>query len=201
LSAENCGGIKVFISYAHEDELLWRELDTHLGALEHEGLIRVWSDHEIAPGSDWSEEILRELEAADLILLLISPDFLNSPYCYREEMGRAIERHKSGTARVVPIMLRSCIWEYTSFAKANIQGIPKEMNPVAEHPPNKRDKVWSEVTRNIYEAAKCCAARRARVPLEGLADADERGHTPNIERYQGCSVLLTPAGMTTHDVG
>src|SRR5690242_5153292 len=103
--------IKVFLSYAHEDEELRNELDKNLGALKHENIIAVWSDQQIRPGSDWNEEIVRELETADLILLLVSPAFLNSAFCYSKEMRRAIERHDAGTARVVPIIVRDCYWQ------------------------------------------------------------------------------------------
>lgn len=156
--------IKVFISYAHEDEGLWKELDRHLGALKHESIIEVWSDHKIVPGTDWNESILWQLETADLILLLVSSAFLDSPYCYGEEMQRAVARHKTGTARVVPIALRSCDWELTPFAK--LQGLPRRMKPVGEVSKRQRDTVWTEVAKGIRQAAQACAASR---PLSGLS--------------------------------
>lgn len=152
--------LKVFASYAHKDEVLWKELDEHLGALKHEKIIEVWWDVKIIPGANWNEDIIRELEAADLILLLISPAFLNSAYCYHEEMRRAIDRHEAGIARVVPIALRSCDWEPTLFAKLKIQGLPKGMQPVASSPKNKRDAIWAEVAKGIRQAAQACAASR-----------------------------------------
>jgi hypothetical protein len=78
--------IKVFLSYSHQDEALRTELNKHLSVLRHEKIIDAWWDQQIPIGSNWSEEISRQLEAADLILYLVSPSFLNSPYCYVEEM-------------------------------------------------------------------------------------------------------------------
>jgi hypothetical protein len=169
--------IKVFLSYSHEDEELRTELYKHLGALRHEKIIDAWWDHQIPVGSNWSEEISRQLEVADLILLLVSPSFLNSPYCYVEEMRRAIERHDSGQAIVVPILLRTCYWQPAPFAK--IQGLPKGMIPVTNVPHKKRDQVWSEVAEGIHQAAIACNARTG----TGATKSDNRGVSdPSITR-------------------
>src|SRR2546421_2433710 len=86
--------LSVFISYAHEDEP-WRErLEAHLSLLRRQGLIANWHDRQILAGEEWSQEIDEHLEAASIILLLISPDFLASDYCYEIEMQRALERHQ-----------------------------------------------------------------------------------------------------------
>src|SRR5436305_14218404 len=98
--------VNVFISYAHEDELLRQQLDTHLSLLRRQELISDWHDRQILAGDDWRRDIDQHLETASIILLLISPDFLASDYCYEIEMQRALERHKLGEARVIPIILR-----------------------------------------------------------------------------------------------
>ena len=148
--ADGAGGVKVFLSYAHKDEDLRDALDEALGALKHERIIEVWWDRKILPGAEWSDEIIRELEAADLALLLVSPAFLNSPYCYEEEMRRAVERHQAGTARVVPIIMRPCHWEPAPFAK--LQGLPKDMKPVTKW--RDRDAVLADVAAAIHRVAK-----------------------------------------------
>jgi hypothetical protein len=150
--------IKVFLSYSHEDEPLRIELNKHLAALRHEKIIDAWCDQQIPVGSNWSKEISNELETADLILLLVSPSFLNSPYCYLEEMRRAVARHNAGQALVVPIILRPCYWEPAPFSK--IQGLPKGMVPVTAAPNERRDDVWAEIARGIHEAATICDTRK-----------------------------------------
>lgn len=149
--------VKVFLSYSHKDEALWSELNKHISALKQEGIIKVWWDREVLPGGDWNNEVSQELEAADLIFLLISPDFLNSEFCYREEMRRAVKRHEAGTARVIPIILRPCYWAPAPFAK--LQGLPEDMKPVTSWPKSKRDMVWAEVAKSIHKAADACAAQ------------------------------------------
>src|SRR5690349_5863095 len=102
--------VSVFYSYAHQDEALRQQLETHLSLLRRQGLISEWYDRKILPGAEWVGEIDEHLERASIILLLISADFLASDYCYDKEMTRALERHKQGEARVIPIILRPCDW-------------------------------------------------------------------------------------------
>ena len=137
---------KVFISYAHTDEVYRKELEKHLSVLKRNGYIDTWTDRQIIPGENWTHHISKELEEAKVILLLISSDFLASKYCYDIEMIRAIERHHNQEAIVVPIILRFCDWSDTPFAI--IQGLPANAKPV---------KYWSdqdEAFLNIVEGIK-----------------------------------------------
>src|SRR5216684_5186433 len=103
--------IKIYFSYAHEDEPLLNKLKSHLRPLQRQGLIDVWHDRDISAGTEWEREINQHLNEAEIILLLVSPDFMNSDYCYGVEMKRAIERHERGEARVIPVILRTTIWQ------------------------------------------------------------------------------------------
>src|SRR5437016_417444 len=86
--------ITIFVSYAREDENLCRELEKHLQLMQHQRLIKVWHDRNISAGTDWQQQMSEFLNTAAIILLLISPDFLASDYCYSIEMKRALERHQ-----------------------------------------------------------------------------------------------------------
>jgi formylglycine-generating enzyme required for sulfatase activity len=112
--------IEIFFSYARKDELLRDELAKHLKPLLQEGIITAWHDREIPPGAEWQNEIDRHLESAQIILLLISADFLASDYCYSFELRRALERHESNEACVIPVILRSCDWQNTRFGKLQV---------------------------------------------------------------------------------
>ncbi len=107
----------VFLSYSHRDEALRERLETHLALLRREGRIAIWHDRKIRGGETWAERISDHLEAADVVLLLVSADFLASDYCYQTEMRRALERHRAGSARVVPVVLRPCDWQSGAFGK------------------------------------------------------------------------------------
>lgn len=98
--------IKIFFCYAREDEILRKGLEKQLRALMRQGLIDVWYDREISAGTEWERELDKQLNTAQIILLLVSPDFMDSDYCYGVEMKRAMERHEQGDAHVIPIILR-----------------------------------------------------------------------------------------------
>src|SRR5947209_3702140 len=112
--------VKIFFCYAHEDENLLNKLKTHLKPLQRQGLIDVWYDRDISAGTEWEWEINEQLRNAQLILLLVSPDFMNSDYCYGSEMKRAMERHEAGDARIIPILLRPVYWQEAPFSKLQV---------------------------------------------------------------------------------
>lgn len=120
--------IKIFFSYSHKDKTLLAELQKQLKPLKRADLISHWYDGEINPGENWNESIKKNLADADIILFLVSPDFLDSEYIYEHEIKVAIERHKRGEAVVVPVLLRKCDIEYTLFK--DIQGLPTGFEPV-----------------------------------------------------------------------
>ena len=93
--------ITIFISYAHEDERLYIKLRKYLRSLERIKDVEVWSDRNIRGGAEWEREMSFYLNTAQIILLLISPDFMDSDYCYNVEMKRAMERHEAEKAIAV----------------------------------------------------------------------------------------------------
>lgn len=140
----------VFFSYSHKDEALRDELETHLKLLQRLGVVITWYDRKIVGGQEWEGEIDGRLQTANIILLLVSADFLASDYIWGNEVKRAMERHEAGEATVIPIMLRECDWTGTPFEK--LQGYPKDMKPVAAH--RDHDAAWTEVSKGIRAAAK-----------------------------------------------
>ena len=107
----------LFFSYSHKDENLRDQLETHLAGLHRNGLISAWHDRRITAGRDLGAAIDENLNSSDVILLLISPDFIASDYCYEQELARAMERHDAGEARVIPVILRPCDWHGLSFGR------------------------------------------------------------------------------------
>ena len=121
----------LFFSYSHRDETLRDELEIHLTMLKRQGVITTWHDRRIGAGKEFGKEISHYLEEAEIILLLVSPDFLASDYCYDVEMARALERHKGGEARVIPVILRPCDWHSAPFGK--LLAVPKDGKPVTKY--------------------------------------------------------------------
>jgi hypothetical protein len=122
------GGLKLFCSYSHRDESLWVELSKHLKLLERQGLVATWYDRQIGAGNLWRQAIDQNLREADIILLLISADFLASDYCFDIEMKTALERHAADEALVVPVILRPVDWRGTPFRE--LQSLPRDGKPV-----------------------------------------------------------------------
>ena len=140
---------KLFYSYAHEDEALRDELDKHLAILRRQGIISSWHDRMISAGSQWEDDIHESLDAADIILLLISPGFIASDYCWGTELTRSLERHVGGEATVVPIILRDVDWAGAPFG--HLQALPKDAKPVTRW--QDRDEAYAQICRSIRRLA------------------------------------------------
>jgi hypothetical protein len=138
----------LFFSYSHADASLRDLLEKHLSGLQRQGIISSWHDRRITAGTELDEAIDSHLDAADIILLLISPDFIASDYCYEREMNRAMERHQKGEARVIPVILRPCDWHGLPFGK--LLATPTDGRPITMWP--NIDQAFLEVVTAIKHA-------------------------------------------------
>lgn len=162
--------VEIFFSYAHKDEPLLQELKVHLSPLKRQGLIDIWYDRNISAGTNWEPEINEHLNNAQVILLLVSPDFVASDYCYSIEMTRALERHNRGEAIVIPIVLRwTADWEHAPFGK--IQALPTGGRPV---------KDWEDQDKAFYNVAV------------GIHTAIVKRNAPSQQQAHGNNVPLPP---------
>jgi hypothetical protein len=172
------GPFHVFYSYSHVDRRRLDRLRTHLALLRRHGLITEWYDREIEAGDDWRDEIERELEAADVILLLVSADFLASDFAYEEEMLRAVQRAERGEAILIAVMLRPVEgWEGTPFAKYQV--LPSNSRPVTR---------WS----NVDEAYKNVAAG-----IRSSLEARIRSTTPELVGHDVASPTAADIAANT----
>jgi hypothetical protein len=156
--------VSLFYSYSHEDEGLRDQLEKHLTLLENQGIIQGWHDRRLGAGTEWEGAIDTYLERARIILLLVSADFLASGYCQNVEVARAMERHESGTALVIPVILRACDWQTAFFGK--LQALPRDGKPVASWA--SRDEAFTDVAKGIREAVKRLGSRAQSNPSPGL---------------------------------
>lgn len=139
--------VKIFCSYSHKDEEYKDELETHLANLKRLGLIDLWTDRRILPGDNWDFEINDKLQNADIILLLISSDFIASNYCYDVEIKQAIKQHKEQKSITIPIALRECDWYDAPFSF--IQGLPSDMKPIVSKNWFSKDEAYKDVSVNL----------------------------------------------------
>ena len=149
LNKEEGQPLSIFISYAHSDEEFRVEIEKHLASLKRQGLISSWNDRKISAGSEWEGEIHQSLETADIVLLLISANFVASDYCWDVEMVAAMQRHASGKCRVIPIILRK-IDDWQSSPFGILQALPTDGKPITSW--EDRDEAYACVAQGIRTA-------------------------------------------------
>jgi predicted ATPase len=136
----------LFYSYSHVDAPYREALQKGLRALE-EGLVSGWSDGHINPGGHWKKEIADHLSSADVILLLISPDFYSSKFC-RKEMKIALEREVQGDALVIPVLVRPFEWPDPPYA--DIQKLPDKEKPISKW--EDKDDAYASIAQGLWKA-------------------------------------------------
>jgi len=149
--------LQVFLSYSHQDEALKDELVKHLSPLKRLNLIDDWHDRKIGAGDQWDTAIADALQSADIVLLLVSIDFINSRYCYDVEMESALDRERRGEVVVIPVIARNCMWKTTEFAR--LQATPTDGKAIASWPD--RDEALTVVAQRIHEVAERLMAERS----------------------------------------
>lgn len=137
--------VRVFLSYSHVDEEFKNKLDIHFAPLKRSNKIETWNDRKLVPGTLFDDEIRKHLCEDEIIILLISADFINSDYCYEIEMMKALERMKNSDAIVIPIILRPCLWKETPLK--DIQALPKNGTPISKYPD--ADDAYLEIVQSV----------------------------------------------------
>lgn len=186
--------IRVFFSYCHADETYRDELEKHLAGLKHRGIIESWHDRKISSGEEWAGRIDDELRRADIILLLISSDFIASKYCYELEMKEAIERHNRGDTVVIPIILRPCDWTELPFGK--LQALPKDGKAVSKH--ISWDDAFLEITKGLGETAKTLLTKKGTSP-QPIVPNSFLSTNENSIKLPRSSNLAIPKPFTDHE--
>ncbi|WNZ47471.1 toll/interleukin-1 receptor domain-containing protein [Leptolyngbya boryana CZ1] len=122
--------VKIFFSCAWKDLDEQAELQRHLILLERQGLVSFWHAGCISAGTEHDIEIQNQLNAADIIIMLLSKHYLNSDYCFNNEFQRALERQRSENIRIVPILLENLVAIDQLLGK--IPALPKNSKPINE---------------------------------------------------------------------
>src|SRR6266849_6391413 len=162
MRAELVSTIKIFYCYAHEDDDFREQLVRHLSPLQRLRQITGWFDRNIQAGTDWEQEVGTHLDSSSIILLLISADFIASDYCYTIEMKLALEKHKAGTACVIPIILRPVAWEETPIG--GLPALPTGKKPITKWA--NRDEAWLNVVQGISEVVRTLLPKQILSPQE-----------------------------------
>lgn len=155
MASENCPmkTVKLFYSYSHKDEELRKKLESHLAGLKSQQIVDDWYDRRINLGREWDDALGENLDQADIVLLLISSDFLGSAYC-KKETDYAMEKRKTGSVVVIPIMLRPCVTTGLEFMK--LQGAPQDANNnlKAVTQWSNEDEAFTAIVERVREVAE-----------------------------------------------
>jgi hypothetical protein len=188
--------VEVFYSYSRKDLALQEELKTHLGTLRRQQIISGWDDRDLVPGEDWDHVIKARLNSADIILLLVSPDFINSDYCYDIEVKRAIERHEAGEACVIPIILRPSDWKHKDVPFNKLTALPMGVEPVTKW--ENQDEAFLNIAQGIRKAAeKLIRERRERLQNTNITGMESlQGYAKKYrERHAQIKLLRMPQAI------
>ena len=139
--------IRAFISYSHKDADLLKQLHAHLSTLQREKLLDAWTDREIHPGGVIEDQVDQQIEQAELYLLLVSSDFIQSKYCFETEFARACERQQAGAARIVPIIIRECDWNIPELHR--FKALPEDGKPVISRHWHSPDEAFANVAAGL----------------------------------------------------
>lgn len=142
--------IKIFISYAHEDEVYKDELKGHLSKLGNLDIIKDWDDRLILPGDNWEEQIQKKLQEAQVFLFLLSEAALTSDYIQEKEAPVALSRHRAGAARAIPVIVGACDFYNSPFRE--IQATPTGLQPISSMEAAERESFYKDFTINLLLA-------------------------------------------------
>jgi hypothetical protein len=156
--------IKIFYSYSRKDLDMRDKLDVQLSPLRRANKISTWHDLQLEAGEEWKLAISDKLDKADIILLLVSGDFIHSEYCYGTELKRAIARHQEGTARVIPIILRPCLWNIPEVPFSILNVLPDHAKPITSWANS--DEAFAIVAQKIRDTVDQLLRKRTSQPAE-----------------------------------
>ena len=185
------GAARLFYSYASRDEALRRRLEVHLSLLKRETLLETWSFRQIGAGQEWKGVIDAHLNAVDVILLLVSADFMASDYCWDIEMTRALERHANEDAVVIPVILKPCEWSSAPFAK--LQALPDGGKPVTEW--RSRDKAWLSVAEGLRRVLKSRVSETSPQSVSTSSPTKVQNDDVQIENH---NIVIADTNVITH---
>jgi ABC-type phosphate transport system substrate-binding protein len=168
--------VSIFLSYSRKDGDMLSRLNTHLAGLRHTQKIKTWHDRDIEAGSEWEPAIQHQLNTADIVVLLISADFIASEYCYGNELRRAIERHNAGEAIVIPIILKPCLWNLREIPFSKLNVLPEQARPITKwaDPEEALTNVTNHIAKMVERLnAQKAEQRRAKAGTEEQQRAEE----------------------------
>lgn len=181
--------IGIFCCYADKDRAFFSKLKAHLMPLQREEHITLWTYDDIKVGKDRKKELRRYLNTAQIILLLVSPDFLASDSNI-DEMQWALERHEHEEVYVIPIILRPIAWQAMPFG--NLQVLPTDANPISSSKWHTQDDAFYNVAEGIRRVVKECQNEQEQLQNKIQPSTSESRHVQTNEMPEAKISGTTP---------
>jgi hypothetical protein len=190
------GGLcRIFVSYSHADEAERVRLDVHLAPLAREGLIDSWCNRVITPASDWARDIESGLASADIVILLVTADFVASAYCFETELAEALRRHHDDGVRVLPVLVKPVDFAHMPFGR--FQVLPRGLRPVSTW--DNADSAWLEVALGVRELVEDIYRERTSFPIQRSGSGQEADKTQlgqQLNEYYGLNNCVIDGRVT-----
>lgn len=183
--------IKVFTAYSHKDEGLRDKFEAHLAVMKRNGHIVIFHDRRIIPGQDWQQTIASQLFDSDVLIALISPDFLDSDYCSGVELQAALARQETGDMTVVPVILRPCDWQ-AQDPLSKLQALPTDAMPISKW--QDADEAFFDVTAGLRRVVENLAPKP--IPTDvALSWSPSAMVVARVNRFLGGRITRTPSSI------
>lgn len=189
--------IKLFYSYSQKDESYRDDLEKALAMLKRFDDLQEWHFRKILPGQEIDSEIDKELENSDIILLLVSIDFLASSYCYDIEVKKAMEMHDNGQAVVIPVILRECDWKHVSSPFKKLEGLPKNGKPIKQW--EDVDAAFNDITQRLKATIQDIKQRRKKLENQHI-DIVPTSVSNNSNETEGIKILTEAVRLISEEV-
>jgi len=178
--------IQIFIAYSCKDLTHKEEIRKRLRPLQRAGKVDIWDNYDIEAGKDWDTDIREKLDNSDLILLLLSPDALDSDYFYEVEAPIALQRHEAGEAIAVGILLRPCVdmLKHTPLGDfTKYEMLPKKGYPVVDSHWHNADEAYLTIFQEVDVLVGRIEMRQA---LENSKNDEEHLSPIDENIYEKC---------------
>lgn len=167
---------KAFISYNHTDEKIVKKLHVHLANLKRDGIIEAWHDEQILPGANLDQSISSALNESGLFIAIVSPDYLNSHYCFDKEFQRALQLQSEGKIIIVPIIAEPCDWLNSAFN--SMKAVPQDGKPISEW--TNDNAAYLNITSELRRVLSAVSTSSGEVNRDSIATAPARSY--KVER-------------------
>jgi internalin A len=151
--------VRVFVSYARDDERQLKRLDSILDVLEQQHGLASWRDRRLIAGDEWDEEIRRRLEEMDIFLFIASATSLVRPFIRDPELRRAKERREAGEVEIVTVKLEPCACDDDRLL-GKLQRLAPKFKSTAEAP--LKSAAWEQVRKDLLPVIQRVRAKKAK---------------------------------------